>query len=219
MSDTLKAARLDFFLVRQYIKSMLLILLYPMIIIVLNKALLNGVSFGICFLSMTSSYPFTISEKHGMNRLYGILPVSRKSMVLGRYLYTCIIGLTSLAFFLLVCPLVLRTLGTAVAPSDILVTALTGLLLFTVFTVFLLPGFYKFGSIKGRFFMFIPAVVFIALLALASFGGFESGPVVAAIDGNPLILAVAVVLFCAAAYALSISASVRIYRNKDQNND
>ena len=219
MNDILKAARLDFFLVRQYLKSMLIILLYPMIIIVINKALLNGISFGICFLSMTSSYPFSISEKNGMNRLYGLLPVSRKSLVLGRYLYSCMVGLLSLTFFLLVCPLVLRALGTAVAPSEILLAALTGLLLFTVFTAFLLPGFYKYGSIKGRFFMFIPAVVFIAIILLATFTRFDGGTLEAVIDGNPLLMAAAVVAFCVIAYALSIAVSVRIFEKKEQTDE
>ena len=219
MSDTLKAARLDFFLVRQYLKSMLIILLYPMIIIVINKALLNGISFGICFLSMTSSYPFSISEKNGMNRLYGLLPVSRKSLVLGRYLYSCMVGLLSLTFFLLVCPLVLRALGTAVAPSEILLAALTGLLLFTVFTAFLLPGFYKYGSIKGRFFMFIPAVVFIGILLLATFTKYETGPVFHALDGSPLVMTICVVLFCIVAFIISLSVSIRIFENKEQDDE
>ena len=53
MSDTLKAARLDFYLVRQYVKSMLVILLYPMLLSVLNKGLMNGIMFGVCFISWT----------------------------------------------------------------------------------------------------------------------------------------------------------------------
>lgn len=219
MSDMLKAARLDFFLVRRYIKSILIILLYPMAIAVLNKELLNGIAFGVCFISMTSSYPFTISEKNGMNRLYGLLPISKKHMVLGRYFYTCTVGLLSLVFQLLVCPLILRVLGTAVSPTDILITALTGWFLFTLFTAFLLPGLYKFGSIKGRFFMFIPAVVFIAILALATFGGFSAGSVVNAVGGNPFVMAISVVLFCAVAYVLSISVSVRIYEKKEQSDE
>ena len=219
MSDTLKAARLDFFLVRQYIKTTLLILLYPVILVAINKSLLNGVSFAMCFLSMTSSYPFTISEKSGVNRLYGILPVSKKSLVLGRYLFTYTLGLLSLMITLLVCPLILRLLGAEVSPPDILVTALTGLFLFSIFNAFLLPGFYKYGSIRGRFFMLIPAVVFIAILALVSFGGFDAGPMFDAVDGNPLVMAVCVVLFCAAAFALSISASVRIYGNREQSDE
>ena len=219
MSDTLKAARLDFYLVRQYVKSMLLILLYPMLLSVLNKGLMNGIMFGVCFISMTASYPFTISEKNGMNRLYGLLPVSKKSMVRGRYLFTGAVGLVSLAFQLLACPLVLRLMGTAVYREDILTTAFAGVFLFTVFAAFLLPGFYKYGSIKGRYFMIAPAVVFIAILALASFGGFDAGPLFHAVDSNPLIMAIVVALFCVVAFALSISVSVRIYEKKEQTDE
>lgn len=41
---------------------------------------------------MASGYTFSISEKNGMERLYGILPITKKEFVLGRYLYTIIMG-------------------------------------------------------------------------------------------------------------------------------
>ena len=219
MNDILKAARLDFFLVRQYIKTTLLILLYPMLLVAINKALLNGIAFAMCFVSMTSSYPFTISEKNGVNRLYGILPVSRKHMVLGRYVFISALGLLSLLLQLLICPLILRLRGVETSPVDFFLTALTGLFLFTIFNAFLLPGFYKYGSIKGRLFMLIPAVAFVAVLLLAGFAGFETGPLYRVTLVSPLVLTVAVVLFCVVAYALSISVSIRIYEKKEQNDE
>ena len=47
-------------------------------------------------------------------------------------------------------------LNIEVTVEDIFASALTGIVMFTVYTVFMLPGYYKFGSIKGRFFMFVP---------------------------------------------------------------
>lgn len=215
MNNILKATRLDFSLVRPYNKSIAFAILFPIVFSVMNRSLLNGVSFAMCVIGMTAGYTFSVSEKNDMERLYNILPVSKKHMVIGRYLYTCMMGLFALLISLIVHPIVLYALGETVLPLDIIVAAMTGIVMFSLYTVFLLPGYYKYGAIKGRIFMFVPVVGYLAVLMFVSKIDLESNSVFTTILNNPIVLLAVVLLIFIIAFLLSIIVSIRILQNKE----
>lgn len=215
MNNALKATKLDFSLMKPYMKTLLFSLLFPIIMSAVNRSLVNGISFAMCFAGITAGYTFSITEKNGMERLYGILPISKKHMVIGRYLYTCTMGLLTLTISLIVHTIVLNMIGTAVSSVDIITATITGFIMFSLYTVFLLPGYYKYGSIKGRFFMFLPVTAYLAVLFLSSKVDFENNSVVSSIISNPLIFLISVVLICIVAFLLSIIVSIRILQNKE----
>ncbi len=215
MNDTLKATRLDFALIKPYMKNICFTMALPVAFAAINRSLMTGVSFAMCFIAMTAGYTFSVSEKSGMERLYGILPISKKDLVLGRYLYTCSMGLLAFLFSIIVHPLVLKALGTTVQPLDICLATVLGILMFTLYTVFQLPGFYKFGSINGRVFMYIPVVGFLAILLFVSKLDVTSNSFIATLIGNPIISVIAVLLVCIIAYLLSIIVSIKIMRSKE----
>lgn len=216
MNNILKAARLDFSLVKPYIWNMVFPMLFPVIFSLMNTSLVYGVSFTMCFIGMTASYTFEVSEKNGMERLYAILPIPRKHMVLGRYLYTCTLGLTALLITLIVHPIVFRlVLGIVVTVEDIITAALTGIIMFTVYTALLLPSYYKFGTVKGRLFMFVPLAGYIAVVFLSLDIDFEKVPAISAVLENPAVFITVTLLMCMLAYAVSIAVSVHILKNKD----
>lgn len=86
MANIIKAMKLDFDLVKVYVKAICFTLLIPVVFAIINRSLMTSVSFATCFIAMASGYTFSISEKNGMERLYGILPITKKEFVLGRYL-------------------------------------------------------------------------------------------------------------------------------------
>lgn len=215
MNDTLKATKLDFALIKPYMKNICFTMAIPVAFAALNRSLMTGVSFAMCFIAMTSGYTFSVSEKSGMDRLYGILPISKKHLVFGRYLYTCSMGLLAFLFAMIVHPLVLRVLGETVRPVDICLATVLGILMFTLYTVFQLPGYYKFGSINGRIFMYIPVVGFLAILLLVSKLDVTNNPIFVVLAGNPIISVIAVLLVCIIAYLLSIIMSIKIVQGKE----
>ena len=83
---------------------------------------------------------------------------------------------------------------------------------YTLYTVFQLPGYYRYGAIKGRVFLYIPVAGFLAtLLVFPRVPGLAAelaGRASAALAG--LVLAAAVGL-----YALSVWVSVRIVTRKE----
>lgn len=212
MSNVLKAAKLDFSLVRPYWWNTAFVMLFPVVFSVMNTSLVYGVSFTMCFIGMTASYTFSISEKNGMERLYGILPIPKKDMVLGRYLYTCAMGLLALLVSLVIHSIVLyKWASIEVTAEDVIAATLTGIVMFTFYTAFMLPGYYKFGAIKGRFVMLIPVAVYLAILWLTSNINIKFDT----IFDNPVIFSAAVVLGCVTALVISVLVSVRILKNKE----
>ncbi|MCH5196653.1 MAG: ABC-2 transporter permease [Oscillospiraceae bacterium] len=216
MNNIIKAAKMDLSLVRPYWWNTLFVMLFPVVFSIMNRSLVYGVSFTMCFIGMTTSYTFSISEKNGMERLYGILPVPKKHMVIGRYLYTCAVGTVALLFSLVVDSIVLyKWASVEITAEGVITSALTGIVMFTLYTVFSLPMYYKFGAIKGRYFMFIPVAGYLAILWVISNINVELDPVISGLLDNNIVFIAAVLSVCIIAFSLSVFASVRIVRNKE----
>ena len=214
MSNMLKATKLDFSLVRPYFKVIGFTMLLPIGFAAINRSILTGVSFAMCFIAMTTGYTFSITEKNSMERLYGILPVKKSEMVIGRYLFVLALGALALVVSLITQPIVLRVIGETVEKVDIISAAIGGLFLFALYTVFQIPGYYKFGSIKGRVFMYIPVAGFLATLFLLPKIPMDNS-IITTLSNSPVLLIVLVIVLVVVMYAVSILFSIRIMKNKE----
>ena len=214
MSNMLKATKLDFSLVRPYFKVIGFTMLLPISFAAINRSILTGVSFAMCFIAMTTGYTFSITEKNSMERLYGILPVKKSEMVIGRYLFVLALGALALVVSLITQPIVLRVIGETVEKVDIISAAIGGLFLFALYTVFQIPGYYKFGSIKGRVFMYIPVAGFLATLFLLPKIPMDNS-IITTLSNSPVLIIVLVIVLVVVMYAVSILFSIRIMKNKE----
>lgn len=215
MSNTLKATRLDFSLVKPYTKVICFVMLLPIAFSAINRSLLNGVSFAMCFIAMTTNYTFSITEKNSMERLFGILPVKKSELVIGRYIFVLALGAMALMVSLITHSFVLRALGEKVGASDVIVASIIGSFLFALYTVFQIPGYYKYGSIKGRVFMYIPVVGFLLTLLLISKIPSVGASIVATVGSSPALLVTLFISLIIVMYAVSIWISIRIMKNKE----
>lgn len=214
MSNILKAAKLDISLVKPYVKVISFTMLLPIAFAAINRSILTGVSFAMCFIAMTTGYTFSITEKNNMDRLYGILPVKKSEMVIGRYLFVLALGTLALVISLITHPIVLRAMGESVELFDVISAAVGGLFLFALYTVFQLPGYYKFGAIKGRVFMHIPTAGFLVTLFLLPKLP-ANNAVINVTASSPVLLIAFAILSVVIMYAVSIWFSVRIMKNKE----
>lgn len=214
MSNILKAAKLDISLVKPYVKVISFTMLLPIAFAAINRSILTGVSFAMCFIAMTTGYTFSITEKNNMDRLYGILPVKKSEMVIGRYLFVLALGTLALVISLITHPIVLRAMGESVELFDVISAAVGGLFLFALYTVFQIPGYYKFGAIKGRVFMYIPTAGFLVTLFLLPKLP-ANNAVINVAASSPVLLIAFAILSVVIMYAVSIWFSVRIMKNKE----
>ena len=215
MSNILKSTKLDIALVKPYFKTICFTLLLPIVFAAINRSLLTGVSFAMCFIAMTTGYPFSITEKNSMDRLFGILPVRKSELVIGRYVFVLAMGLLSLIISLIVQPLVLKVLGETVGVFDIVTAAIAGVFLFALYTVFQIPGYYKYGSIKGRVFMYIPVAGFLITLLLITKSPVGESKLLFTVINSPILLMLLAVIFVIAMYVVSILVSIKILKNKE----
>ena len=215
MSNIWRSVKLDFSLVRPYVKTICLTMVLPVIFAAINRSLLTGISFAMCFIAMTSGYTFSITEKNDMERLYGILPVRKSELVVGRYVHIIIMGFFALIFSLIVHPVILCSLGENVSALDIASAAAAGIFLFALYTVFQLPGYYRFGSIKGRVFMYIPVAGFLVTLFLVTKIPADGSGLLLMVISSPVLLVLFSVAFVAIMYVISILVSVKIVQRKE----
>lgn len=214
MSNILKVTKLDFSLVKPYLKVIGFTMLLPIAFTAINRSITTGVSFAMCFIAMTTGYPFSITEKNSMERLLRILPIKKGELVIGRYLFVLTLGILALTVSLVTHPIVLGVMGEAVRSEDLIEAAAGGLFLFTLYTVFQIPGYYKYGSIKGRIFMYIPAAGFIVTLFLLPKLP-ANHPMLIRIEESP-VLVIALLFVCVVfMYLVSIWVSIRILKNKE----
>ncbi len=217
MQNIWNAARLDLSLAKPYIKGLCLMMLYPIIFVAMGRTLMIGVSSAMCFAAMATVYNFSITEKGNLELLlYGILPARKSDLVVARYLFLLAFGLLALVLSLLIYSIVLHLLGETVKGIDIVTAAISGMLMFLLFTSFQLPGYYKYGALKGRLLMFIPAVGFIIiqLLLMKLPGSKELAAIIANIAPHPPLLAALLLLLVAFLYIVSIRFSIHILQNK-----
>ena len=206
MNNIWKMAKLDYYLMKTYSKTIIFTMIYPAVMAIMNKSLVSGISFVMVFMGMMSGYVFLISEKNDMGRLYSILPVSKKHMVLGRYLYVGLFGLSVLLISLPMQLIILQVLGITVSSEDILGAVLTGIITFSFYPVFLFPGYYKYGYIKGRYLVLIPLAGYLGLLFLGNKLDLRI---------NPVIFIIALLMLCIIGIFLSMAASIRILQDKE----
>ena len=215
MSNIWKSAKLDFSLVKPYVKTICFTMILPVVFAAINRSLLTGISFAMCFIAMTTGYTFSITEKNSMERLYGILPIRKSDMVIGRYIFIIIMGLTALIFSLIAHPVILTILGESISIFDYISAAVIGIFLFALYTVFQLPGYYKLGSIKGRVFMYIPVAGFLITLLLITKSPVGESKLLFTVINSPVLLMLLAVIFVIAMYVVSILVSIKILKNKE----
>ena len=215
MNNIWKSAKLDFSLVKPYVKTICFTMILPVVFAATNRSLLTGISFAMCFIAMTTGYTFSITEKNSMERLYGILPIRKSDMVIGRYIFIIIMGLIALIFSLVAHPVILTILGETISIFDYISAAVIGIFLFALYTVFQLPGYYKFGSIKGRVFMYIPVAGFLITLLLITKSPVGESKLLFTVINSPVLLMLLAVIFVIAMYVVSILVSIKILKNKE----
>ena len=62
MSNTLKATKLDFSLVKPYIKVIGFTMLLPIVYAAINRSILTGDSFAMCFIDMPTGDTFSVTQ-------------------------------------------------------------------------------------------------------------------------------------------------------------
>lgn len=206
MTYTVKCMKLDYLLLKPYFKSMMLVLLVPLMITFFTGTLFEGLSFAATVMAMTTGYAFSVAEKNNLSRFYGFLPIKKIALVKGRYLIIFLMGLISLTVTLAVQVVILSMKRSLPDIPEIVGNFLLCAVLFCIYAGVQIPGYYRYGSIKGKMFMFIPTVGFLLFYYIIRM--FTEGANTATV--NVSLSPIIIVIIALGSIALLISASALV---------
>ena len=167
MSKLNAFVRLDFMTVKPYFtpKNLLIFAGVALFISTMGGSVSSAVQVGLMLGTIFVSYPFAVGEKNGMDALYTTLSVSRKNVVLGRYVFTLAMNLCAVVFSLLLALaglLASRLFGNSPASSDALWATLALAAIFLIVQAMQLPIYFKLGYAKAKFLSILPFAALIA---------------------------------------------------------
>ncbi len=97
MRNIFRFAMMDFRTINIYTKNLLLMPLLGIVLTIVLRSVNMLNTYLIVIAMMMTSYPFAIAEASRLNILYSTLPIMRRDVVAGRYLYALLSGLAVFA--------------------------------------------------------------------------------------------------------------------------
>ena len=91
----LSAAKLDFYAAKSSMRTIVIMYIIPIVIGVAAKIPEFTLALTMILSVFAGGTVYSVHERSHSDKLYGILPLSKKEMILGRYLYALFIGVAS----------------------------------------------------------------------------------------------------------------------------
>jgi len=205
MNDVLKTARLDLRVVTPYRKQALMMLVFAPLLGFAPRDPAAILPISVVYTSMLVSYPFSIGDKYDLATLYGVLPVGRSQIVLGRYVFALALFPVLVAGGLLLTVAAAPILDATITGTDLAMLAAVSLLLFSLVVALQFPIYFWLGYTKARLVAMLPFVVLVAVIvALGS-----------VLDGVTAPAAGVVAAGCVLGSAALLTVSVLVSRRLD----
>jgi len=216
MTKVLSFVKLDFITVKTYLKS---IILFAGLIFLTASNI--PTSFYVLFMSMIYiSHPFAVGEQSIMDVLYCTLPIDRKTVVLGRYVYAMVINITScvLVYFLSLVSAVAFKItfdskGALLAMGIILMACI-------IIQSIQLPLYFKLGYAKTRFLAFLPFLIPITVVIVLNSLSFIDITefrlnLMQQIDNNRALTGIIAIAVTLLSLVISYRISANIYKKRE----
>lgn len=115
-----------------------------------------------------ASYPFAVGDKNGIDALYATLPMTKRHIVFGRYVFALCLNICIAASALAASAVLMGALGKEIMWVEILLTILICFILFSVLEAIQLPIYFRLGYARAKFLAYLPLAVFPAAAVAAS---------------------------------------------------
>lgn len=221
MNKTLAFTGLDIHLIKPYTKGILGLLALGMVMgYALKSASILSSFFAMAFM-LVLSYPFAVGEKNSLDTLYGTLSLSRKNVVVGRYVFVILLEVIFGAMMLLCSWVMSFLLGAEFIPSGEIfsLSLLSGVSSLVIAVQY--PIYFKLGYNKAKPIALIPLfLVFLAILQLPSLAkllnwDFSWETIVRSMIISPYLMNLVIPGLGLILLALSCALSCRIYTRRD----
>lgn len=222
--------RLDFMTVKPYltVKNLLLFAATALILTAMYSDISSGMGVGMLIGTLLVGYPFAAGEKCNLDALYPTLSVGRKTVVLGRYVFSLVFNLCAVLFSIALAAAAMLAVhafgwgfGTEPGTGNPLDAALVLSAVMIVIQAIQLPMYFRLGYTKARTLAIVPFAAMMAgylAFAVTSSGLLELGTADALAlaklleTGLVIPAAVAAVLLIV---TISYLLSLRFYRKRE----
>ena len=173
MNKILSFVKLDFITIKPYSSPAALLVVFIAIVLMFP---LNSTAAGMVMIlaSIYATHPFLLGEKNSLDQLYSTLPISKRDIIIGRYVFVLalhIMGVIISYIFLFTQQTIIRQSANL---QEILITTLTLFFIFTFFQTIQIPIYFRLGYTKAKFIVYIPIIIFTILLVLTAYFSIET---------------------------------------------
>lgn len=163
--------------------------------------------------SLMLSAPFLGDERDRLDTLYGVLPISRRAIVLGRVLSILVYGVAAMIVATIVTLSTVIARGTAVSPEVLITAYAAAFALIGLSLGVQLPVLFRIGYSRGRLMVYAPVMLIAGGAWLAQSTGLIDSDMITAI---PLTLGVgACVVIGALSLIIGTVIAVRLYSTRE----
>lgn len=217
MNKAFSFVRLDFLTIKTYLtlKNIFFFILAPLIVAFTVKSASAAVGMLMMYAATQIGYTFAIGENNSLDALYATLSITRKTAVLGRYLFALFFYLCTALFAWAFSVIITAVLGKPIVIGETLLVVGVIFVVLSVVQAIQLPVLFKFGYAKAKIFYDLPFIILFLAAGAMTWLLKESGmsPQLKSffirVGQNPLptVLIGAVVWFCLMfiSYQLSLS--------------
>lgn len=168
MNRTLNATKLDFFASKSALGMTALLLLIGIVIGALAHGPIYTMIFTMVFSVTSCGSIFSIHEKSHSDKLYGILPLKKSEMILGRYLYALIIGAVYTVMAGILGFVMSQIMNVSMDSFTFWATLMLAFIYFSFSVSVSYPIYLKFSFSKAYIFTMLPMYVIAVLILVLS---------------------------------------------------
>jgi ABC-2 type transport system permease protein len=218
MNRILNATKLDFYAGKSVLRMTAILLLIGIVIGVVSKGPMYTMIFTMVFAVTSCGSIFPTHERSHSDKLYGILPLKKAEMIMGRYLYALIIGAVYTVTSGILGIVMSRIMNVSLDSFTFWSTLMLAFIYFSFAVGVSYPIYLKFSFAKAYVFTMLPMyVIAVLILFLTKKTNFISnlGQVIRFFTDNQAIIPILGILIGLSLLAVSALIANLIYTRKE----
>jgi ABC-2 type transport system permease protein len=165
MNRIFQVLKLDYFTVKSSLPRIIMIYIISILLGMSTQPVMPVILI-MFFCVSFSGLSFSITEKNKCEKLYGILPVRRIEIVIGRYLYGFLTGIVNLIISIIFAYLIAAFTNRQIDILLLSFSITTAFCYFSFSVSISYPIFYKFGFSKSFIFISLPIYLIVLVVTL-----------------------------------------------------
>lgn len=171
--NIIKTVKLDYLLGKKSIKYYFYFILISILLALSNSNIILATLTTMTLISFRGiNLIFQCEERCDIDRLYSFIPIEKFYLVIGRFIYSLLIGFFILLVTIIPITIIFSIQNINIDSKDLLLSFLLGITIYIINISIQIPGYYKLGTIKGAFFSYIPLILFLIFTYLV--GGLDN---------------------------------------------